>query len=160
MTLPPEIRNEIYTALFKDEIQRIKPEYSLPGILSACRQTYTEAIGLFYSISVFRCLDEDSTVSWLVALPQEISFLITEMRYDTRWMIFVRPFIPVPGAECWLFQNLVSRLAERGFDLHAWNGESKEGEGRVKVSWYQGGKGGGIRWTDKPGLIEIIQAES
>ena len=109
LSLPPELRNAVYTALFAPgEVERIKPGYTIPPFLLTCKQVYAEATGVYYSHSIFRCLEEDSAVSWLTHLPRKWLDRIQEIRYDTRWIIFVTPFIPVPGAERWLFQNLVS----------------------------------------------------
>lgn len=79
------------------------------------------------------------------------------MRYDARWIIFVTPFIPVPGAECWLWVEFVRKARERGVVV--------EGEGRVfgegvwRVSFYDGRGGGGVRWTgaERVGLIGAVQ---
>lgn len=174
LALPPELRNLIYSHLFNEEnVQLIKPAYRFPGLLLANKKIYTEATSFFYSASTFRCLDEDSTVAWLSNLPLQWLKLIPEVKYDTRWIIFVTPVIPVPGAEVWLYRSLVRRLEEKGFDLsvfeesrrerveEGWAGEVGEeearGTGKLKISYYQGGKGGGIRWTDKPGLIEVVR---
>lgn len=116
LSLPAELRNAIYSALFppsdpdKDSdghVQRIKSSYRLPGLLLTCKQIHSECMGLYYSNTIFRCLDETSAVNWLANLPRRWLNLVPEVRYDTRWIIFVTPFIPVPGAEGWLFQNLV-----------------------------------------------------
>ena len=88
--------------------------------------------------------------------------LVPEVRYDTRWIIFMTPMIPVPGVECHLFQSLVKKLRERGFDVNQLGqrvGKDGEpyGEAKLKVSFYGKG-GGGIKWTDKPGCIEDVRA--
>ncbi|KAK4494829.1 hypothetical protein PRZ48_014185 [Zasmidium cellare] len=163
LSLPPELRNEIYTALFppssEGSVQRIKPGYELPGLLLSCKQIHAECMGLYYSNSIFRCLDEDSAVSWLSNLPRKWLDMIEEVRYDTRWIIFMTPFIPVPGAECWLFQSLVKRLSERGFDINQLGTRIgpdgvELGDGKLKVSFYGSG---GVKWTDKPGLIDTVR---
>ncbi|KAI5362857.1 hypothetical protein Slin15195_G102380 [Septoria linicola] len=191
LALPPELRNQIYTTYFSpsssdSNIPRIKPDYTLPPLLKTCRQIYSEAIGLYYSSApAFRCLDEDSAVKWLCALPEKFLSLIQEVRYDTRWIIFVTPYIPVPGAECWLCGKLVRRLEGRGSEVGRLlflegkegdgNGEKEgdEGEedegggeeemeemergtGKLKVSFYRRGAENGIVWTNKPGLIEVV----
>ncbi|EME40644.1 hypothetical protein DOTSEDRAFT_103251, partial [Dothistroma septosporum NZE10] len=162
LKLPAEIRNVIYADLFQDQEERIRPDYTLPGFLTSCKQIYTEAIGLFYNLTTFRCLDEDSTVSWLTNLPKPHLDLVPEVRYDTRWIVFIRPMIPVPGVECWLFQGLLKRLGQRGFDVNQLgqkvgaDGEPT-GEGKVKISYYGRAIGGsGVVWTDKPGLVEDV----
>lgn len=109
LSLPPELRNEIYNALFPPQsVERIKPDYAFPGFLLANKQIAAEATGLYYANTIFRCLDEASAVSWLVHLPSKWLELVEEVRYDTRWIIFETPFIPVPGAEGWLYRGLVS----------------------------------------------------
>ncbi|KAF2162710.1 hypothetical protein M409DRAFT_26947 [Zasmidium cellare ATCC 36951] len=163
LSLPPELRNEIYTALFppssEGSVQRIKPGYELPGLLLTCKQIHSECMGLYYSNSIFRCLDEDSAVSWLTNLPPKWLDMIEEVRYDTRWIIFMTPFIPVPEAECWLFQNLIKRLNARGFDINGLGTRVgpdgvELGDGKLKVSFYGSG---GVKWTDKPGLIDPVR---
>ncbi|CAK3875519.1 Hypothetical predicted protein [Lecanosticta acicola] len=177
LALPAELRDMIYCSLFNEEnVQLIKPAYRFPGLLLANKQIHREATGLFYANSTFRCLDEDSAVRWLTNLPARWLELVPEVRYDTRWIIFITPVIPVPGAEFWLYRSLVRRLEERNFDLkvlqgpgagavaareeEGWAGEVSEemqkGTGRLKISYYQSGEGGCIRWTDKPGLIEVV----
>lgn len=109
LSLPPELRNEIYSALFPPQnVERIKPDYAFPGFLLANKQIASEATGLYYANTIFRCLDEASAVDWLTTLPSKWLNLVEEVRYDTRWIIFETPFIPVPGAEGWLYRELVS----------------------------------------------------
>ncbi|KAF2217254.1 hypothetical protein CERZMDRAFT_93304 [Cercospora zeae-maydis SCOH1-5] len=190
LTLPPELRNRIYITCLThptysaESPPRIRPSYTLPPLLKTCRQIYSEAIGVYYSSTpAFRCLDEDSTIKWLCNLPEQYRSMLREVRYDTRWIIFSTPFIPVPGAECWLVGELVAKLEKKGFDVERWlfrNGEScvAEGEdedqvdgdgdgekvattttGKLKCSFYRrggGGQEGAILWTDKPGLIESV----
>lgn len=140
----------IYVALFTSETQRIRSQYNLPGLLTVNKQIHHEAIAMYYATSLFRCLDEDSTVYWLVRLPSRYRELIQEVRYDTRWIIFVRPYIPVPGAEGWLWLNLCRRLEAQGVDVEAF-GKA----GRLKISHYRAGEGGGdIVWTDRPGPMD------
>ncbi|PIA88803.1 hypothetical protein CB0940_06991 [Cercospora beticola] len=187
LTLPAELRNQIYITYFthptysEDCPPRIRPSYTLPPLLKTCRQIYNEAIGLYYSATpAFRCLDEDSTVKWLVNLPERWRGMLKEVRFDTRWIIFSTPFIPVPGAELWLVGELVGKLEKRGFDCERWLFREGEGSGRVedgeeggeeeevttttgklKCSFYRrggGGQEGAIIWTDKPGLIESVTA--
>ncbi|KAK4618035.1 hypothetical protein CLAFUW4_12211 [Fulvia fulva] len=163
LKLPAEIRNVIYTDLFQDQEARIRPDYTLPGLLTSCKQLYTEAIGLYYNLTTFRCLDETSTISWLIHLPRPFLDLVPEVRYDTRWIVFVTPMIPVSGVEGWLFQGLVAKLKEGGFDVHQLGqkvGEDGEvvGEGKLKISYYGRGSGAsGVEWTDRPGLIEEVR---
>lgn len=145
LSLPPELRNEIYNNLFppssEGSVERIKPGYELPGLLLTCKQVHAECMGLYYSNSIFRCLDEDSAVSWLTNLPRKWLDMIEEVRYDTRWIIFMTPFIPVPGAECWLFQNLVCAATDLlvGTRLTLFAGEEIEREGfRHQSAWNNG----------------------
>lgn len=158
LSLPAELRNRIYELLFESEIPLIKPTYTLPGLLVSCKKIYAEAIGLYYSTTpAFRCLDEASAVSWLTALPKQCLDLVKEVQYDTRWIVFVTPLIPVPGVECWLFQNLLNKLQQRHLDVDG-SGLLRDREagvgGKLKVSFYRkGAEGNGIVWTDKPGLI-------
>lgn len=168
LALPAEIRNQVYTSLFLDDPPRIRPEYEIPSILRTCRQIYYEALGLYYTSTPFRCLDEDSAVSWLSTIPPKYLDMIPEVRYDTRWIIFVTPYIPVPGAECWLFQNLLRKLGDRGqCDVQTLltspsghdDAKKNSGTGRLRISYYRkGDPGSGVVWTDKPGLIEIVNA--
>ncbi|KXT12866.1 hypothetical protein AC579_5388 [Pseudocercospora musae] len=169
LCLPAELRNKIYTHLFESDPPLIKPTYTLPGILKTCRQIFHEAVGLYYSATPFRCLDESSTVSWLTTLPQKYLDLISEVRYDTRWIMFITPLIPVPGAEGWLFRQLVEKLEMRERGLEVVNGllgvrDEEDGgwrEGRLKVSFYSkrmASTENGILWTDKPGLGESVTA--
>ncbi|KAM3424344.1 hypothetical protein BST61_g11119 [Cercospora zeina] len=151
LALPPELRNQIYITCFthptyaEESPPRIRPSYTLPPLLKTCRQIYSEAIGLYYaSTPAFRCLDEDSTIKWLCNLPEQYRSMLQEVRYDTRWIIFSTPFIPVPGAECWLVGELVAKLQKRGFDVERWlfrhedncvvgGGEEDGGEVEVEV---------------------------
>lgn len=59
LKLPAEIRNRIYELVFADStviIQKAQKNVYRPesiGILTACRQTYKESIGYFYSLTTF-----------------------------------------------------------------------------------------------------------
>lgn len=154
LALPPELRNKIYTHLFQCTKPLVKPTYTLPGLLLANHQIHAEALGLYYSTSTFRCLDEASTINWLCCLSKEKLGLLREVRYDTRWIIYKTPFIPVPGAECWLWVELGRKLKEKGIALEGEN--SAVGNGVMQVSFYAGEEGQ-VRWTDKMGLIETVR---
>ncbi|EME78834.1 uncharacterized protein MYCFIDRAFT_83816 [Pseudocercospora fijiensis CIRAD86] len=167
LTLPAELRNKIYTSLFESSgPPLIKPTYTLPNLLWSNRQIFSEAIGLYYTTSPpFRCLDETSTISWLTTLPKQFLDAIPEIRYDTRWIIFVTPLIPVPGAEGWLFRALIEKLEGRGVGVceRGLVGRRNEvgewREGKLKISYYSkrlGCKENGIFWTDKVGLVESV----
>lgn len=119
-------------------------------------------------------------MKWLVNLPERYRSMLKEVRFDTRWIIFSTPFIPVPGAELWLVGELVGKLEKRGFDCERWlfredvgSGRAEEEDeeepengvttttGKLKCSFYRrggGGQEGAIVWTDKPGLIESVTA--
>ncbi|KAF7193311.1 hypothetical protein HII31_05405, partial [Pseudocercospora fuligena] len=80
--------------------------------------------------------------------------------------IFSTPLIPVPGAEGWLFRQLVERLEGKGFEVDELVGGREENggwrEGRLKVSFYSqrlGSKENGILWTNKLGLVGSVTNE-
>ncbi|GIZ41181.1 hypothetical protein CKM354_000449600 [Cercospora kikuchii] len=71
--LPPELRNRIYEEAFNTTVTRTRRDRSLVasegnhGIVLACKQTYSEAIGLCYSCNTFKFSGE-SDAFWLVQL--------------------------------------------------------------------------------------------
>lgn len=150
LSLPAELRNMIYIALFASETQCIRPEYTLPGLLTANKQIHHEAMAMYYTASIFRCLDEDSTVYWLVHLPLEYRVLIEEIYYDTRWIVSVRPKITIPGAEGWLWLSLCRRLEARGVEVESFAKENRVKGKRLKVSHYRGNEPAReIVWTER-----------
>lgn len=70
--LPAELRNQIYELAFQETTATVQYPGGcclLPsGILTACKQAYTEAIGLFYSNATFEFLGFDAALEWLVAV--------------------------------------------------------------------------------------------
>jgi hypothetical protein len=148
LRLPGEIRNQIYTYTFECTEQKIEPGYRLPGLLTACRKTYSEALHLYYYLTpAFRCLHEDSTVSWLRNLSRENVKLLRQLRYDAMWIILTKTHTQNTDQECNLYRSLLKRLEESRVDL---------GGLTWLVSFYLpfGAKGRGeIRWTDKPDVV-------
>lgn len=164
LQLPAEIRIHIASIYFQhaENLPRIRPAYNIPSLLKTCRTVYTEAIALYYASSPFRCLDEASTIHWLCSLPPKFLAMIPEVRYDTRWIIFVTPYIPIPGTELWLWQNLLKKLDANGLDLETLlDVEAKNGgSAKMKISFYRKGAEGGIVWMDGMESMGVVQGDN
>ncbi|KAF2162705.1 hypothetical protein M409DRAFT_58113 [Zasmidium cellare ATCC 36951] len=75
--LAPELRNRIYDMVFEDnEVDWNSATSPPPGLLLACKQTHTEAIGACYELSTFTCKDSCFARDRLSCLPVKYSNII------------------------------------------------------------------------------------
>lgn len=75
LTLPPELRNTIYSMAFKAEDPSstsctTAPKLEAPPLLMSCRQIYNDAHLLFYAATTFRCTLGDKVAQWLADIPE------------------------------------------------------------------------------------------
>lgn len=81
-SLPPEIQNEIYHPTFEGDLKKPIRLFMLsgtdppPGIILACKQSRSEAIGMYYSSTTFQFQTIDSACAWLLnTLPKSYAAL-------------------------------------------------------------------------------------
>ena len=72
LSLPRELRDHIYVKIFEDSTHRITSKSQLtpletPGTLVACKQTYTEAIGIYFQLIAFLCVP-GRAAAWMEGL--------------------------------------------------------------------------------------------
>lgn len=76
LNLPAELRNSIYELVFEDHgrvftfVKRARTK--APGVLMACRQTYSEGVGLYYNGSVL-CVANRSEMRLIAARTQHLA---------------------------------------------------------------------------------------
>ncbi|KAK5696554.1 hypothetical protein LTR97_007857 [Elasticomyces elasticus] len=79
MALAPELRNRIWTDVFKGTT------VSIDSILLMSQQVHNEAIGLYYNCSIFqpRMRNPFFIAEWLNRIPYQYVALVTNVRFDT-----------------------------------------------------------------------------
>ncbi|PPJ60718.1 hypothetical protein CBER1_03474 [Cercospora berteroae] len=101
--LPPELRNRIYEEAFGTTVtrtplhRRLEASEGNHGIILACKQTYSEAIGLYYSCSTFKFSGESDAfwmiqlcVEWLGNMWRAHRGMIERIEFDTLSMDIVK----------------------------------------------------------------------
>lgn len=101
--LPPELRNRIYEEAFDTTVtrtplhRRLEASEGNHGIVLACKQTYCEAIGLYYSCSTFKFSGESDAfwmiqlcVEWLGNMWRAHRGMIERIEFDTLSMDIVK----------------------------------------------------------------------
>ncbi|KAK5689057.1 hypothetical protein LTR17_026558 [Elasticomyces elasticus] len=99
MDLAPELRNRIWTDVFTDTpvieghchmkndgTFAYRGGSNTSGILPVSRQVHNEAMGLYYSCSIFQpggSGDPGWVVAWLKSIPYKYVALVTDVRLDT-----------------------------------------------------------------------------
>lgn len=74
LTLPPELRNTIYSMAFQaadpsSTCCTTAPKLEAPPLLMSCRRIYNDAHLLFYAATTFRCTLGDNITQWLASMP-------------------------------------------------------------------------------------------
>jgi hypothetical protein len=96
LTLPPEIRNLFYEAIFEDFTAELIPMqwYESPSILRVCRQLYGEAISIFYSTATFRARSSKILERRLSRLRMSHRRLVRKVQVDS---VNNEEVIPIPA---------------------------------------------------------------
>ncbi|KAF2162713.1 hypothetical protein M409DRAFT_26950 [Zasmidium cellare ATCC 36951] len=94
LRLPAELRNRIYALTLNDvvayrarktvayrKVHRVKAK--APGLLLACKQTYTEAVQLFYSQTTFLFDDKKHIHAWARKIGSERTALVKSLRLSS-----------------------------------------------------------------------------
>lgn len=77
LRLSPELRNQIYQHIYASSTVHVGVD--TPGLLLTNRQSYSESIDLFYSVTAFYVEDWDALLKWLKHLPPARRKLIVEI---------------------------------------------------------------------------------
>ncbi|PIA89163.1 hypothetical protein CB0940_06781 [Cercospora beticola] len=137
LRLPPELRNRIYeeafntTVSFSQSYKRPPKWYKNNGIVLACKQTYTDSIGLYYICHKFNFSSSGPEemakfcTTWLRNIKGEYRKLIRHIELDTFSQVVVRLhymsyassgwYGPPDRATC--FSNLVAEFAQTTIDM-------------------------------------------
>ncbi|CAK1354206.1 uncharacterized protein RHO25_001975 [Cercospora beticola] len=169
MSLPAELRNRVWTAVFEGWTQRIdyynraqkwtaadKAYRRQPPLLSTCKQIYAEAVGIYYSKAIFftsiissECADRVLR-TWLYKIGSERAKLVRNVRCHlsmTPWWLEDLNVKSDPRERHWRIHNHEDRL-RWARDVAAANGGS---EAVIKGDlWYESDWDRIVIWTSDP----------
>lgn len=86
LSLPRELRDMIWVMTYTDDtvqLDRTEAQSTAPGLLVACKQSYSEAINLYYKHSTFFFRSGKKCSQWLGRISRSHIHTVTRLRFDT-----------------------------------------------------------------------------